>query len=106
MDSPSSGNAIDGFHVFHSRLEISSPRCYHLLHGRRGGWEPHFLTVVVQYCVVLSEEGVLDQDLDPEQVREDGEGGGYYRGEDLSKTLIGSFECLETDRCQHLPQSQ
>lgn len=60
----------------------------------------------MQYCVILSEEGVLDEDLDPEQVREDGEGGGYYGWEDLSKTIVGSFECLETDRCQPLPQCQ
>ena len=46
-------------------------------------------------CVILSEKGVLDQDLDTKYVGEDRECSGNYRRKSLSEMIISDFESLK-----------
>ena len=77
MDDPASGNAVYGLNLLLNGFEVCSPSSYYIFHRWWWRWKADFFAVVVNYGVVLSEEGILDHDLDPQNVREDGEGGVY-----------------------------
>jgi hypothetical protein len=68
-DSLAMGENRDGFDLPLCRLELVVPNAYDFIHGRRRGGELLFCAVVVEHCVIVGKEGVLDLDLCREEVR-------------------------------------
>lgn len=95
MDSSASGETIDSFDLLLGRFEVSCPSRYHFFHRRRWRREPHLFAVGMHYGVVLSEQGILDHNLDAENVGEDREGCRNEGRERLSKVIICKLECLQ-----------
>lgn len=77
MDDPTSGNTVYGLDMLLGGFEICSPSSYYVFHRWWRGRKANFIAVVVHYGVVLSEKGILNHDLDAENVREDGESSSY-----------------------------
>jgi hypothetical protein len=50
-------------------LELVIPNAYNFVHGRRWRGKFLFCAVVVEHCVVVSEQGVLDLDLCCKEMR-------------------------------------
>ena len=94
MNSFPTCNAVDLFCFLLDRLEVSRPSRYDIFHWRRRRWESSLLAVIVEDCVVLSQKGVLDHNLDTEEVGQDGEGGSNYRWECFPDILVRNFEVL------------
>jgi hypothetical protein len=63
------GENRDRFDLPLCRLELVIPNAYDFIHGRRRGGELLFCAVIVEHCVVVGKEGVLDLDLRCEEVR-------------------------------------
>jgi len=77
VDGPASGNAVYGLDLLLGGPEICCPSSYYIFHRWWRRWKADFLAVVVHYGVVLSEKGILNHDLNAENMREDGEGCSY-----------------------------
>jgi hypothetical protein len=63
------GNNRDGLHFALCMPELVIPNAYDFVHGRRWRGKLLFGAVVVEYRVVVREQGVLDLDLCGEEMR-------------------------------------